>query len=278
MEPLCELCGAQRGLVYCKSDAARLCLPCEAFIHSANVLSRRALICDRCFTQPAAVRCLDDRLSLCQCCYRAGPDAGGCGPGHRHHPLSCYSGCPSPPELPAMWSSLLYLSDNTPPKEGGLGKMAMMTIDQNCASSCWGAGEAVNSDMICGQENSIAKFDPWVAVASSPSMAPPESNAMPPCEPEQQGFLHRECNLPKMGFPALSDLGICHDDELCQGFSTGIAGFNFHDGAELLGGQQNHPKNPFPDTGLDGFVVGKSLSIAESSGHIESTLEVSSYY
>uniref|UniRef100_A0A804JGF5 B box-type domain-containing protein n=1 Tax=Musa acuminata subsp. malaccensis TaxID=214687 RepID=A0A804JGF5_MUSAM len=76
MEPLCELCGAQRGLVYCKSDAARLCLPCDAFIHSANALSRRhlrALICDHCLTQHAAVGCLDDRHSLCQSCYRAGP-------------------------------------------------------------------------------------------------------------------------------------------------------------------------------------------------------------
>lgn len=70
-----------------------------------------------------------------------------------------------------------------------------------------------------------------------------------------------------MGFPALSDLGICYDGELCQGFSTGIAGFNFHDGAELLGGAQNHPKNPFPDTELDGFVMGKNLSIAESRAH-----------
>ncbi|URE39701.1 zinc finger protein, partial [Musa troglodytarum] len=222
---------------------------------------------------PLPSRCLDDRLSLCQSCYRAGPDAGGCGPGHRHHPLSRYSGCPSPPELSAMWSSMLDLSDKTPPQEGGLDKMAIMTIDQNCASKCCGAGEAVSSGILGGQENSVAKFDPWVAVASSPSMAPPESNAVPPCGPEQQGFFHRECNLPKMGFPALTDLGICYDNELCQGFSTGIACFNFHDGAELLGGPQNRPKNPFPDTGLDGFVVGKNLSVAESSGHIESTVE-----
>nr|XP_018682559.1 PREDICTED: uncharacterized protein LOC103988384 [Musa acuminata subsp. malaccensis] len=125
-------------------------------------------------------------------------DAGGCGPGHRHHPLSFYSGCPAPLELSAMWSSLLGLSNNSHPQEGGLDKMAMMTIDQNCASNCWGAGQAVSSGMFGGHENSVAKFDPWVAVASSPSMAPPESNSVPPCGPEQQGFFHRECNLPKL--------------------------------------------------------------------------------
>ncbi|CAL9119278.1 unnamed protein product [Musa textilis] len=175
-----------------------------------------------------------------------------------------------------MWSSLLDLSDKTPRQEGGLDKMAIMTTDQNCARNCCGAGEAVSSGILGGQENSVAKFDPWVAVASSPSMALPESNAVPPCGPEQQGFFHRECNLPKMGFPALTVLGICDDDEFCRGFNTGNASFNFHDGAELLGGPQNRPKNPFPDTGLDGFVVGKNLSVAESSGHIESTVEAAS--
>ncbi|CAL9093821.1 unnamed protein product [Musa acuminata var. zebrina] len=123
-----------------------------------------------------------------------------------------------------MWSSLLGLSDNTPPQEGGLDKMAMMTIDQNCASNCWGAGQAVSSGMFGGHENSVAKFDPWVAVASSPSMAPPESNSVPPCGPEQQGFFHRECNLPKTSSSVQQDCMALQSSYMFQPTNAGQIG------------------------------------------------------
>ncbi|KAK2656607.1 hypothetical protein Ddye_009659 [Dipteronia dyeriana] len=69
MEPLCEYCGVATALVYCKSDLARLCLRCDGYVHSANFLSsrhNRSLLCDKCNSQPAIFRCMDDRISLCQ--------------------------------------------------------------------------------------------------------------------------------------------------------------------------------------------------------------------
>lgn len=70
-----------------------------------------------------------------------------------------------------------------------------------------------------------------------------------------------------MRFPASSNLGICDNDELCKGCSTGIAGFHFQDGTEALGSPQNNTTSPFHDTGSDDFITDKNLS-----GHIESEL------
>ncbi|CAL9179203.1 unnamed protein product [Musa hybrid cultivar] len=268
MESSCDFCSAQRGLVYCNSDAARLCLPCDAFIHSANAISRRhhrALICDLCLARPASVRCLDDRISFCQSCELAGPEAGGCGPSHRHRHLSCYSGCPSPHELSAMWSSLLDLSDSTLLP---LRKTTMTTTNQNCDSrNSLAAGEAASTVGRAGVLG-VTKFHPRVAIASSISpIVSPESSVVLPCGSEQQGFFHNECNPPKMRFPASSNLGTCDNDELCKGFSTGIAGFHFQDGTEALGRPQNNTTSPFHDTGSDDFITDKNLS-----GHIESAL------
>ncbi|CAL9198859.1 unnamed protein product [Musa hybrid cultivar] len=70
-----------------------------------------------------------------------------------------------------------------------------------------------------------------------------------------------------MRFPASSNLGTCDNDELCKGFSTGIAAFHFQDGTEALGCPQNSTTSPFHDTGSDDFITDKNLS-----GHIESAL------
>lgn len=48
---LCDCRGEQRLFVYCRSDAACLCLSCDRNVHSANALSRRhsrTLVCERC--------------------------------------------------------------------------------------------------------------------------------------------------------------------------------------------------------------------------------------
>ncbi|XP_038986115.1 putative zinc finger protein CONSTANS-LIKE 11 isoform X1 [Phoenix dactylifera] len=274
MEPLCEFCGAQRALVYCKSDAARLCLPCDGFVHSANALSRRhlrALICDRCVSQPAVVRCLDDRLSLCQDCDWGGPDCPG--PGHRHwrHPVNCYSGCPSLPELSRMWSSVLDL----PPPKAQAGGPGMVAIDENSASTCWEPGEDASSVGLSmagtlGGLKPCAKFDPWMA-----SSMVPEIGSMMPCGGEQQGLFHKESNVPKLGCPPFRDLGICDEDELCEGFGTGDGGFT-NDNNEMFGCPQNLPRYPFQEAGSNGFLTEKNSSVADSNGHIDLAVKVSS--
>ncbi|KAL1211995.1 Zinc finger protein CONSTANS-LIKE 9 [Cardamine amara subsp. amara] len=72
---MCDFCGEQRSMVYCRSDAACLCLSCDRSVHSANALSKRhsrTLVCERCNAQPATVRCVEERVSLCQNCDWSG--------------------------------------------------------------------------------------------------------------------------------------------------------------------------------------------------------------
>ncbi|KAF7080152.1 hypothetical protein CFC21_084270 [Triticum aestivum] len=107
MGALCDFCGEQRPTIYCRSDAASLCLSCDRNVHSANTLSQRhmrTLLCDRCASQPAAVRCLEENTSLCQNCDWSGHAATSMAAVHLRQTINCYSGCPSSEELARIWS------------------------------------------------------------------------------------------------------------------------------------------------------------------------------
>lgn len=114
-------------MVYCRSDAAYLCLSCDRNVHSANPLSKRhmrTLVCDMCNSQPALVRCVDEKASLCQNCDWVGHNGANLGAStHSRQTLNCYSGCPSAIELSSIWSfmsescdqemSSMSIADNT---------------------------------------------------------------------------------------------------------------------------------------------------------------------
>ncbi|KAL3332610.1 hypothetical protein AABB24_032931 [Solanum stoloniferum] len=126
---ICEYCGEQRSIVYCRSDSACLCLSCDQNIHSANALSQRhsrTLVCERCNSQPAIFRCVEERVSLCQNCdWMAHASSSTCST-HKRQALSCYTGCPSAVELSTIWSFLLgdpSVHDST--CEQGMGSMSI---------------------------------------------------------------------------------------------------------------------------------------------------------
>lgn len=124
---MCDFCGEQRSMVYCRSDAACLCLSCDRNVHSANALSRRhsrTLVCERCNSQPAFVRCVEESLSLCQNCDWTGHSGCNSGPTHKRQSVNCYSGCPSAVELTSIWSFLL---------DQGMGSMSI--TDNSLANS-----------------------------------------------------------------------------------------------------------------------------------------------
>ncbi|KAL2475812.1 Zinc finger protein CONSTANS-LIKE 9 [Abeliophyllum distichum] len=86
MGQVCDFCGEQRSMVYCRSDAACLCLSCDRTVHSANALSRRhsgTLICERCNSQPVAVRCIEEEISLCENCNWSSHAAPASAAGHK---------------------------------------------------------------------------------------------------------------------------------------------------------------------------------------------------
>ena len=109
---ICDFCGEQRSIVYCRSDAASLCLSCDRHVHSANALSRRhprTLLCERCNSQPAFVRCIEEKISLCQNCDWTGHGGSTSTSSHKREAISCYSGSPSSEALSTLWPFLLDL-------------------------------------------------------------------------------------------------------------------------------------------------------------------------
>ena len=103
MEKICEFCTALRPVVYCKSDAAHLCLSCDAKVHSANALSSRhlrSLLCDLCRYHPAYVRCTDHQMFMCRSCDRSLHDGSS---QHQKQVISSYMGCPSAKDFAALW-------------------------------------------------------------------------------------------------------------------------------------------------------------------------------
>ncbi|GAA0140601.1 hypothetical protein LIER_01914 [Lithospermum erythrorhizon] len=126
---MCDFCGDQRSVIYCRSDSASLCLSCDRNVHSANALSRRhsrTLVCERCNTQPALVRCIEERISLCPSCDWQTHSSTSAVSTHKRQAVSCYSGCPSAAELSTMWSFLLdfqSVGDSTCGK--GMGSMSI---------------------------------------------------------------------------------------------------------------------------------------------------------
>ncbi|KAI3817229.1 hypothetical protein L1987_11018 [Smallanthus sonchifolius] len=103
MDRYCEFCVNLRSVVYCKADAAYLCLSCDTKVHSANPLSKRhhrTLICDTCRRRPTYVRCYDHQKFMCRGCDLSQHDASS---QHIKRVMNSYVGCPSARDLGALW-------------------------------------------------------------------------------------------------------------------------------------------------------------------------------
>ncbi|XP_020554102.1 zinc finger protein CONSTANS-LIKE 9 isoform X2 [Sesamum indicum] len=106
MGQLCDFCSEQISMVYCRSDAACLCLSCDRNIHSANALSKRhlrTLVCEQCHHQAAVVRCMEENVSRCQNCNWSAHAAPSSAMEHKRETINCYSGCPSAAEFSTIW-------------------------------------------------------------------------------------------------------------------------------------------------------------------------------
>nr|GLL34908.1 zinc finger protein CONSTANS-LIKE 9-like [Ipomoea trifida] len=130
---LCDFCGEQQSMVYCRSDAACLCFSCDCRVHSANALSQRhsrTLVCESCNSQPAFARCIEESVSLCQNCDWETHASSSTSSAHTRQPVSHYLGCPSAAELPSLWSFLLgipLIGDST--CESGMSLVSLTNND-----------------------------------------------------------------------------------------------------------------------------------------------------
>ncbi|XP_073135320.1 zinc finger protein CONSTANS-LIKE 3-like [Henckelia pumila] len=68
---ICDSCKTTPALLFCRADAAFLCLECDSDIHAANKLASRharVLVCEVCEQAPAVVTCKADAAALCAAC------------------------------------------------------------------------------------------------------------------------------------------------------------------------------------------------------------------
>lgn len=149
MEKICEFCRALRPVVYCKADAAHLCLSCDAKVHSANSLSSRhlrAVLCDLCRNQPANIQCLDHLIFLCHVCDKNLHDISSF---HQKRAIRSYMGCPSAKVFAALWGFKLGEPDGSAHQ------------DELLSSSCGsGNSSVVNLDIAgqsCSQVGGLSK-------------------------------------------------------------------------------------------------------------------------
>nr|CAI64585.1 CONSTANS-like 3 [Physcomitrium patens] len=71
MPKSCDACQASSAVVYCRADAAYLCLGCDGKVHGANKLAsrhERLWMCEVCEVAAAVVTCKADAASLCVSC------------------------------------------------------------------------------------------------------------------------------------------------------------------------------------------------------------------
>ncbi|XP_031254491.1 zinc finger protein CONSTANS-LIKE 12-like [Pistacia vera] len=268
MEPSCEFCGKERAVVYCKSDSARLCLRCDASVHSANLLSRRhprSLLCDKCNRQPATVRCMDEKLSICQTCDW---NCNGCSSlGHRCQVLECYTGCPSLVEFRSIWSSVLDIP-NSSNSGNSWGPPGSLPPNDNCGNDCLELRDNKGSFGLLTSK--LNELEPWM---SSSSTIPPNPNYMLYCS-DQAPFFSEGSN--ELKGSDLKDLKLPDGDDLCEVLNMDDVQLDFEAGEEIFGCSQGQSRYQFEDVGTDGILMEKNLSVTESDGPMENALEASS--
>ncbi|KAK1385198.1 Membrane-anchored ubiquitin-fold protein 3-like [Heracleum sosnowskyi] len=102
---MCDFCGEEsKAILYCRADAAKLCLDCDIKVHSTNQLftkHTRYLLCDSCDSSPCSIFCSNHDLVLCQNCDWE--KHGSVSLLHDRRPLDGFNGCPSVTELLATF-------------------------------------------------------------------------------------------------------------------------------------------------------------------------------
>lgn len=154
--------------MYCRSDVACLCLSCDRNVHSAKALSKRhtrTLVCERCNSQPAYVRCADEKVSLCQNCDWLAHGAAPSSSTHKRQSINCYSGCPSAAELSSMWS---FFSDIPSIGEACEKELGLMCINENTDKSAWVPPESENVSGSAQVTDLPNKDKSWVGTSSAP--------------------------------------------------------------------------------------------------------------
>ncbi|XP_004303586.1 PREDICTED: zinc finger protein CONSTANS-LIKE 9 [Fragaria vesca subsp. vesca] len=261
---ICDFCGDQRSMVYCRSDAACLCLSCDRNVHSANALSRRhsrTLLCERCNSQPALVRCTEERVSLCQNCDWMGHGASTSAASHKRQTLNCYSGCPSASELSSIWSFVLELPSASVGESACEQEMGLMSIAENSTGSACSPQENNNRENTSDtfEVNDVCAMDKSDGLVGSSSA--PALNLAPQVVDQMPGSANS--TLPKLYCHGTKGPGLCEDDDLYGDFDMDEMDLNLENYNELFGVSLNHSEELFKNGGIDSLFGAKNMSRAQ---------------
>ncbi|XP_052178261.1 zinc finger protein CONSTANS-LIKE 9-like [Diospyros lotus] len=255
---ICDFCGEQRSMVYCRSDAACLCLSCDRNVHSANALSRRhsrTLVCERCNTQPAFVRCVEERTSLCQNCDWLGHAGSTSASMHKRQAVNCYSGCPSAAELSTMWSFILDTPVGDSTCEKGL---SSMSITDNSLTDCRDPLQINDGqdNSVLIEVNDVKDIDKSSILMGSSSM--PLVKTKPQNVDQSVGLVNSTSS--KMFYSGTKTPGLCDNDAFYEDFDMDEVDLNIENYEELFGVALNDPEHLFGNEGIDSLFGGKDMS------------------
>ncbi|XP_021776471.1 zinc finger protein CONSTANS-LIKE 10-like [Chenopodium quinoa] len=258
---ICDYCGEQRSMVYCRSDAAFLCLSCDRNVHSANALSKRhsrTLVCERCNVQPAYVRCIDEGASLCQNCFMVGHDGSTTSSLHKQQSISYYSGCPSAAELSKIWSFILNplpSSDNSTCPEG-IGLLSISESGANNNVDPVGEDDGQDAmDVVAGNDlQNINKSSVWYGPASITELVSREC-------PDQHGCAESS----KLFNPTNRVPRFCEDDPLAD-LDLDEVDLNFENYDELFGVTLTHSERLLENGGINSLFRRQGMSTTDSEG------------
>ncbi|XP_049398085.1 zinc finger protein CONSTANS-LIKE 9-like [Solanum stenotomum] len=267
---ICEYCGEQRSIVYCRSDAACLCLSCDRNVHSANALSQRhsrTLICERCNSQPAVVRCVEERTSLCQNCDWSGHASSSSGSSmHKRQALSCYTGCPSAAELSNIWSFLL---DDPSIGDTCEQRMGSMSINDNRPRDGQDPQGKDNSQNVCAavevNDMNISEKSDLLVESSMPTFDNKLHNVEPPIGSSSKG-----CYMGAKGS------SLFEEDPYCDNLIMDAVDLSIENYEELFGDSLNYPDELFENENLDSFFGMKDIKGVDYSNRGVNAAEGSS--
>ncbi|KAM3326300.1 zinc finger protein CONSTANS-LIKE 13 [Capsicum chacoense] len=155
--PLCDFCGDNTALLYCRADSARLCFTCDREVHSTNQLftkHTRWLLCNLCDTSPASILCSTESSVVCQNCDWECHKQVSVSSVHERRPLEGFNGCPCVSEL----LSLLGFED--------LGKKDLSYGGDDVCSGDGGGGYGF-SDWVIWDTPSVVSLDDLIASSDS---------------------------------------------------------------------------------------------------------------
>ncbi|PSS06477.1 Zinc finger protein like [Actinidia chinensis var. chinensis] len=256
---LCDFCGEQRSMVYCRSDAACLCLSCDRNVHSANALSRRhsrTLVCERCNSQPAFVRCVEEKVSLCQNCDWLGHAGSTSASTHKRQTVNCYSGCPSAAELSTIWS---FVSDIPAVTDSTCEKgLSSISIRDNSLTNCGGPLQSNDGQdaSVLVEENDIKNVDKSSVWTESSSL--PQLNTKPQNVDQQMGLANSTSS--KMCCPGAKAPGQHEDDGFYEDFNMDEIDLDIENYEELFGVAFNDPQQLFGNDGIGSLFGVKNMS------------------